>query len=164
MGKEHQNMRNLKSLENRIRGWIPKEYQFALARKMTKPVWWKPLWIATVLLTVASGVVSYFVFDVSIERVVLLLFLTFFCISIAYYIRVRPSIKVNRALYVLLGITPLGFSLWMALALSGLGRMLTNAVGALPSLLVGWAVCLSVGALLGDWIGKKRNYQLPLSP
>ncbi|MCW4017421.1 MAG: hypothetical protein NWF00_01850 [Candidatus Bathyarchaeota archaeon] len=154
----------MKYLIFRIRGWIPKEYQVTLAHNIPKPVWWKPLWIAVLLLSVASAVVSYFVFGIPVDRVVLGIFLTCFCIGIAYYIRVRPSIQVNRALYILLGITPLGFSIWMAFALSGLGRQLTNAIGALPSLLIGWAVCLSVGAVIGNWIGRRRGYRLPLTP
>lgn len=38
-----------KSLENQIRGWIPKEYRVALAQKMSKPSWWKPFWIVSAL-------------------------------------------------------------------------------------------------------------------
>jgi hypothetical protein len=162
----------LKSLENRIRGWLPKELNLPSNKvkvadaktKVPKPGWWKPLWIATILLTIASGFISYFLLNVPLERTVSAIALTFFCIGIAYYIRVRPSMKVNRALYILLGITPIGFSLWMVLAVSGLGRWLTNMVGAFPSLIIGWVVCLGIRALIGDWIGKRRNYQLPLSP
>jgi peptidoglycan/LPS O-acetylase OafA/YrhL len=157
-------MNRKKSLGERIRGWFPKEYPAALAQKMSKPRWWKPLWIAVVAVNIAWVIFGFFVLHYPIERVALLTFLTFFCIGIAYYIRVRPSMKVNRALYILLGITPIGFSLWMVLAVSGLGRWLTNMVGAFPSLIIGWVVCLGIGALIGDWIGKRRNYQLPLSP
>lgn len=89
--------------------------------------------------------------------------LTLVCIGIAYYIRVRPSMKVNRALYILLGITPIGFGLWVIWAVSGIGRLIINMIGAFPSLLISWAVCYSTGALIGDWIGKRRNYRLSLS-
>jgi len=70
---------------------------------------------------------------------------------------------VNRALYILLGITPIGFILWVIWAVSGIGRLITNMVGALPSLLISWIVCYGIGAFIGDWIGKRRNYRLPLS-
>lgn len=90
--------------------------------KGAKPIWWKPLWIATLLLTIASGIISYFLLHVPLERTVSAVALTFFCIGIAYYIRVRPSMKVNRALYILLGITPIGFVLWVIWAVSGIGR------------------------------------------
>jgi len=132
--------------------------------KSSKPLWWKPLWIATLLATIASGVAGFFLLDVPLARAVGGVALTFLCIGIAYYIRVRPSIRVNRAVYILLGITPIGFVLWIIWAISGIGRWVTQTAGSGPSLLISWIVCYGIGALIGDWIGKRRNYILPLSP
>ena len=132
--------------------------------KGSKPWWWKPLWMAVLLITIASGVVGYLLLHVPLERTVGGVALTFLMIGIAYYIRVRPSMRVNRALYILLGITPIGFILWIIWAVSGIGRLITNMVGALPSLLMSWIVCYGIGAFIGDWIGRRRNYRLPLSP
>ena len=132
--------------------------------KSSKPWWWKPLWIVTLLLAIASGVVGFFFLDVSLARVAVGLALTFLGMGFAYYIRVRPSMKVNRGLYILLGITPIGFILWVIWAVSGIGMLITNIVGAFPSLLISWIVCYGIGAFIGDWIGKRRNYILPLSP
>lgn len=131
--------------------------------KVPKSRWWRPFWIATLLLTIVSGAVCYFLLHVPIERAVSAVALTFFCIGIAYYIRVRPSMKVNRGLYILLGITPIGFILWVIWAVSGIGRLMTDMVGALPSLLISWILCYGIGAFIGDWIGRRRNYRLPLS-
>lgn len=153
-----------KQLERRIRGWLPKELNLSCAHKASKPYWWKPLWVVTVLGIIVSGVISFLIVHVPLERAILGLVLAFLCVGVAYYIRVRPSMKVNRAIYILLGISPIGFSLWIVLAVSGLGRWLTNMVGAFPSLIIGWVVCFGIGALIGDWLGKRRNYQLPLSP
>jgi hypothetical protein len=137
---------------------------FEVKTKTPKPWWWKSLWIATLLLTIASGVISYFLLHVPLERTVSAVALTFFCIGIAYYIRVRPSMKVNRALYILLGISPIGFALWIVYAVSGIGRWITDTLGVWPSLIIGFTVPLIIGALIGDWIGKRRNYRLPLTP
>ena len=153
-----------KNLEHRIRGWLPKSSMSTFTHKTGKPRWWRPLWIVTLLGIIVSALFSFIIFRVPLERAILGLVLSFLCVGFAYYIRVRPSIKVNRALYILLGITPIGFSLWLVLAVSGLARWLTNTVGAFPSLIIGWAVCFGIGALIGDWLGKRRNYQLPLSP
>ena len=131
--------------------------------KGAKPPWWKPLWIAVLLTTIASGVVGYFLLHVPLERVAGGVALTFFCIGIAYYIRVRTSMKVNRAIYILLGITPIGFCLWILYALSGIGRFLTTHPGYWPSFIVAFTVPHIVGALIGDWIGRRRNYRLSLS-
>jgi hypothetical protein len=132
--------------------------------KVPKPDWWKPLWIVTLLLTIASGFIIYFLLNVSLERTVSAVALTFFCIGIAYYIRVRPSLKVNRAIYILLGISPIGFGLWILYALSGIGMFITTHFGTWVSLIIGFTVPYAIGAFIGDWMGKRRNYQLPLSP
>jgi hypothetical protein len=130
----------------------------------SKPWWWKPLWISVILSSAVLGVVGHLVWHVPIERIVGGVALTFLCTGVAYYIRVRPSRKVNRVMYVLVGITPIGFILWIFWAVSGIGRWITAMVGALPSLLISWAVCYGTGALIGDWIGRRRNYRPPLSP
>ena len=132
--------------------------------KGAKPRWWKPLWIAVLLTTIASGVAGYFLLHVPLERMVGGVALTFLCIGIAYYIRVRPSMKVNRAIYIGIGITPIGFGLWIVYALSGIGRFLTTHLGLGPSFIVGFTVPYIIGAFIGDWIGRRRNYRLPLSP
>lgn len=131
--------------------------------KGSKPRWWKPLWIAVLLTTIASGVVGYFLLHVPLERTVGGVALTFLMIGFAYYIRIRPSRKMNRGLYILLGISPIGFSLWIVYALSGIGRFLTTHLGPEVSLIVGFTVPYIIGAFIGDWIGKRRNYHLPLS-
>ena len=131
--------------------------------KGSKPRWWKPLWIAVLLTTIASGVVGYFLLHVPLERTVGGVALTLLMIGFAYYIRVRPSMKVNRAIYILLGITPIGFGLWILYAVSGIGRFITTHFGAWASLIIGFTVPYIIGAFIGDWIGKRRNYRLPLS-
>gem|GEM_PF-6799885 len=118
----------------------------------------------SVLLTIiASGVVGYFLLHVPLERTVGGVALTFLMIGFAYYIRIRPSMKMNRGIYVLLGFSPIGFSLWIVYALSGIGRFLTTHLGPEISLIVGFTVPYIIGAFIGDWIGKRRNYRLPLS-
>lgn len=132
--------------------------------KGSKPWWWKPFWIAVLLVIIASEVVGYLLSHVPLERMVGVVALTFLMVGIAYYIRVRPSMKVNRGVYVLFGVTPIGFGLWTLYALSGIGRFLTTHLGPLPSFIVAFTVPYIIGALIGDWIGRRRNYRLPLCP
>lgn len=160
-----------KRLENFIRGWLPKpslpsdKLKMAEAgTKVSKPQWWRLYWTTLLIVTIALGIATYLLLKVPLERATIGLILAIIGISSAYYIRVRPSIRANRALYILLGITPIGFFLWIIWAVSGIGRLITDTVGALPSLLISWVVCCSIGALIGDRIGKRRNYQIPLSP
>jgi len=131
--------------------------------KSSKPRWWKPLWIAGLLTTIASGVVGYFLLHVPLERTVGGVALTFLIIGFAYYIRIRLSRKMNRGLYILLGISPIGFGLWVVLGLSGVGRLLTNYLGVWPSLIISFTVPYIIGAFIGDWLDRRRNYRLPLS-
>jgi hypothetical protein len=41
--------------------------------------------------------------------------------------------------------------------------LVTDTLGVWPSLIISYAVFVPIGVLIGDWIGKRRNYQLPLS-
>jgi hypothetical protein len=132
-----------------------------------KPWWWKPLWIGTILLTIISGVVTYFLFDVPLARAVLGLILTFLAIGFAYYIRVKPSMRVNRAIYMFLGaslaeVTTL-FGGGFVILVTGLPpptHYLGSEISFILILIAPWII----GAFIGDWIGKRRNYILPLTP
>ena len=136
----------------------------AEAKKKPKPKWWTPYWIVTLLLSIASGVAVLFLLDISLARAIGGVALTFLCIGFAYYIRIRPSIKLNRALYILLGITPIGFVLWVIFSFIFNRVLITSASGTLPLSLLSVVVCYGLGALIGDWIGKRRNYILPMTP
>ena len=98
------------------------------------------------------------------ERVAGGLAITFLMIGFAYYIRIKPSRKVNRGVYILLGFSPIEFCLWLLYAFSGIGRFLTTLGpwGSLVSMLL-FPIPYIIGAFIGDWIGKRRNYRLPLS-
>jgi hypothetical protein len=161
-----------KRLESVIHGWFPKEPKMPRDKvKMAetkvskpKPWWWTPLWITTVIVTIVSGVVAYFLFDTTRLRAVGGLSLSLLCIGVAYYIRVRPSMRINRAVYILIGITPIGIILWFICSFILNRVIITSASGTLPLFLASGAVCIGVGALIGDWIGKRRNYILLITP
>jgi hypothetical protein len=127
-------------------------------------LWWKPLWIGVILSTLALGAASFFLVHVPLERVVFGVALTLVCIGITYYIRIRPSRRVNRVVYILVGITPIGFVLWVVLAVSGIGSWLTYNLGVWPSIIISFTAPYLIGAFIGDWIGRRRDYRLPLSP
>ncbi|MCW4015528.1 MAG: hypothetical protein NWF06_04090 [Candidatus Bathyarchaeota archaeon] len=162
---------NLKnSLKSLIRGWLPKESNMPKGKlkmaesKGSKPRWWKPYWIITAVMTLILCLALPFFTGVTMERAVIGLVATFLCMGFAYYIRVRPSFKVNRALFILLGITPLGFVLWV-ICIYVLNRTaLIGESGTWPIAVLCFVVCFGLGALIGDWIGKKRHYILPMTP
>lgn len=152
-----------KRLVTFIRGWLPKEPILTRTHKTVKPRWWRPLWIVTLLGIIVSGLVSFLSGYVPLERAILGLVLAFLCVGVAYYIRVRPSMTVNRVVYICLGFG-VGWVMWLIYAFSGVGRFATDTIGVWPALIISDVVFYVAGALIGDWIGKRRNYQLPLSP
>jgi hypothetical protein len=164
-----------KRLESVIRGWFPKEPKMPRDKiKMAetkaskpKPWWWKPLWIGTILLTTISGVVTYFLLDVPLVRVIRGVALTFIGLGIAYYLRIRSSITVNRAVYIVFGASTTGLTvqcgsmfIFKAMGLPPLYTFL----GKLEIIILFIIAPNLTGALIGDWIGKRRNYMLPLTP
>jgi hypothetical protein len=154
-------MNALKTLENRLRGWIPNDYRIAFGQKVSKPFWWKPLWITAVVANIAWILLALFVFYLPLERVVIVAVVASIAVGFAYYIRVRPSMNVNRAVYVLLGITPIGLCLSLLWNYT-IGYYTAPLIG-LWGFYIGIMVPCIIGAFIGDWIGKKRNYLLPLS-
>ena len=144
-------------------GWLPKGYSTAFAEKMSKLRWWRPFWTLSAVGIVVAAVVTVLLLKIPLERALPELGFAFACLGIAYYIRVRPAITINRAVYVLIGVTPLGFVLGIIWAFS-VGTLLMGIVGSYPALLISLAVWCPIGAFIGDWLGKKRSYQLPPSP
>jgi MFS family permease len=149
-----------------IRGWLPKEpnlpsnkMQAADAKnKVPKPRWWKPFWMALGAIAVIFVVINYFIFHYPLSNVIGGLAITLLGIGAAYYIHVRPSLKVNRVVYIFLGCGISVVLLVVVYGISGLGRWVTDNFGAWPSLIIGYAVFIPIGVLIGDWIGKRRGY------
>jgi hypothetical protein len=164
-----------KRLESVIRGWFPKEPQMPRDKvKMAetkaskpKPWWWKPLWIGTILLTIISGVVTYFLLDVPLVRVIRGVALTFIGLGIAYYLRIRSSITVNRAVYIVFGASTTGlivpFGTALIIAATGLPPPV-DYLGFWGFVVLFMITPNVIGAFIGDWIGKRRGYMLPLTP
>ena len=86
--------------------------------RVKQPNWMKPYWIALTVSALAFAAVSYFYLNVPVERVFASTVLVLFSISLGYYIRVKPNVKVNRAMYIVLGVVVLGFILWISLMVS----------------------------------------------
>ncbi|GAJ14172.1 unnamed protein product, partial [marine sediment metagenome] len=80
-----------------------------------------------------------------------------------------PSKKVNKVFYILFGITPIGFGLWILYALiCGITNFGKFIVSFKPfGYWLQWGILiglLTIGGFIGNWIGKKRDYRLPRSP
>jgi hypothetical protein len=138
-------------------------------QKPSKPKWWKPLWILTAISMVGSGVFTYFFLHGEFVRIIIYEIIFSLVLGAAYYFRVRPSIKVNKLVYILFGITPIGFGLSMLYALicgiTNFGQFIVSIKPFGSWLQIGIIIgLLTIGGFIGNWIGKKRGYRLPLSP
>ena len=134
----------------------------------SKPRWWKPFWILTAISMVGSGVFTYFFLHSDFVRIIIYEIIFSLALGGAYYIRVRPSKKVNKVVYILFGITPIGFGLWILFAivcgLTNFCHFLNNLSPYGYWLNLTFQISLFViGGFIGNCIGKKRDYRLPLS-
>jgi peptidoglycan/LPS O-acetylase OafA/YrhL len=90
--------------------------------------------------------------------------ITLFVIGVAYYIRVRASQRINRVIFIVLGVTPIGFIMFVVTVFVVNQTLLAGTSGRWPFVVILAVICFSLGAIIGDWLGKKRNYILPLTP
>ncbi|MFO7796313.1 MAG: hypothetical protein ACQERB_06535 [Promethearchaeati archaeon] len=136
--------------------------------KSKRPEWWTPFWIAMGISMIGSGIFSYFFLSRDFIRILILEIVFLIVLGLAYYFRVNPSKKANKIAYILLGITPIGFGLWVVYAvfcgLTNFCHFLNNLepYGFLINLTFQLLLYV-VGGFIGNWIGKKRDYKLPLS-
>jgi len=130
--------------------------------------WLKPYWIILTSSVIVIGVASVLFFDVPLERALPATALTILATGFGYYIRVRPNIKINRGMYIVLGVVVLGFVLWffltIALNATGIRRLIDQAIPDGMLALITLILCYIAGGFIGDLIGKRRGYMLPLYP
>jgi hypothetical protein len=129
----------------------------------SRPRWWGPLWAFCVISLIVYGLFSYFYLHLPLQHVFEIAAVTFALLGVAYYVRVKPSIRINRALYILLGISPIGLGLSAFYAFI-FGAYAVKYLGVWSHFIILFTVPYVIGAFIGDWIGKKRDYRLPLSP
>ena len=121
--------------------------------------------VASVILTLVIG----FAWNIPLERTVLVVIVSILTFGFAFYIRVRPSRSGNRVFFIAVGAFCLGFVFWAIITLlilhSGLRWQIQGATGNLGDDFVAAAtliICWILGGWVGDLIGKRRNYVIPM--
>ena len=121
-----------------------------------------------ILLTISSIVVisaSAYFLNLSAERAVIVLVTVMLGIAFAFYLRVRPSIAVNRVLFIFIGSTVLGGIMWAMIMLlsnaTGFRWVVADLIGDSFFALFTLIICWILGGFIGDLIGKSRNYMFP---
>jgi hypothetical protein len=152
-----------------IFGWLPKEPNMPhcklslLDHKTAPKSWlWKTLWVTTSFFIVASCILTYFLLYQPLFRAAGGLVLTVLYLGITCYLRVKPSSRINQAVYLVLGITPIGFVLWVT-SVSALNNTLLHGLGSYLAVVLYFIACIGLGAFVGDWIGKRERYMIPFT-
>jgi hypothetical protein len=132
-----------------------------------KPKWFTPYWVALIVLTViVTGVVIPVFGYQSLDKAAVYTVAALLAIGLAFYIRVKPSVAVNKVMYVgVLGFV-IGCLFWFVgliiaiFLLSHAGAPHTEATdNALFVVLT--SLSFTLGPLTGYLIGKARHFKGP---
>jgi len=144
-----------------------------------KPTWWRKFWIAEAIIIPiysAINIALYFRGYIDAAALYNLTLGGFACIGIGYMIThikkdvlsAQGLLKLNRALYLLVGLLTGGFLIWLGLMVTlnsiGISFWLKGIIGDGTFAITTIIPCYITGYLLGDWIGKKTNYYIPHYP
>ena len=129
----------------------------------SKPRWWTPYWIVLVVAIIIIGVVIPVFLNFNVERSILISGLFLFVLGLAYYVRVKPSIIINRIVYIVGFGFLFGTIIWMFLYASGFFKWMVNAFSLIEDegVALSLVLCFGIGAILGELFGKHRNYKGP---
>jgi DNA-binding HxlR family transcriptional regulator len=121
--------------------------------------------VTSVILAIVIG----FVWNVPLERTALVVIVTVLSFGFAFYIRVKPTRTGNRVFFIAIGTFCLGFVFWALITLlilhSGLRWQIQSATGPFGDDFVAATtliICWILGGWVGDLIGKRRNYIIPM--
>jgi hypothetical protein len=131
-----------------------------------KPRWWKrsvrSYWFIFVLLpfAVISAVLGALFLQgvTALAEILRYVVISSVLIAFAYYIRKTNSLKVWRTVWVLFGACGIGTLIAGVISVV-FAKTLILYLGPGPSLLLTFVTAITVGALLGDYIGKRRDYR-----
>jgi hypothetical protein len=126
---------------------------------------WAFFAIASVIFALMNG----YLLNIPMERTVLLVVTLLLTFGFAFYIRIKPTQSGNRVFFIAVGAFCIGFLFWAAVTLlflhSGLRWAILSATGNIGDDLSALAlliICWVSGGFVGDWIGRKRNYVIPM--
>ena len=149
-------------LAYRVLTEFPNEQPQVADRRIFKS--WIILFAATIAITSLNGY-----FFIPLQRTALILAIEILSFSFAFYIRIRPSHSGNRAFFIAAGALGLGFIFWFLITslilFSGLRWQIVSSTGNLGDDFVVTAtllICWIAGGFVGDLIGRRRNYIIPM--
>ncbi|MDI9577349.1 MAG: winged helix-turn-helix domain-containing protein [Thermoproteota archaeon] len=125
----------------------------------------KIYWLVAAVTMTMFSVLTGYIMNFPIERVLLLILVAQVLAAFTYFIRVKPTIT-GRVFYIAVGVSVIGSAFWIILinVLHRTGVLVTLVKLGGTDLyhnisLVGLAVCFIIGGFIGDLIGKKTKYK-----
>ncbi len=127
----------------------------------TKPMYW------LVLAAVLAVVSAVFGLTMGLDAVKLAILVAAVVVPVGCigYVRVSPSKLTisKRATFLFMGVSIIGFGIWAAIVMVGgnygLTAQITEALGSQFFVVTSLAICLSVGSVIGELIGRSKMVQ-----
>ncbi len=130
----------------------------------SKSIYWKRFWIAIIISYGGSAIFSLFFFQAYFFRTLIYIIIFGIALIIAYYIRIRPSKKINKIIYCFSGVIIIGSGLVLLYGLIGFSKYFVRLGSWYVWLnLVLMGIIFTIGGFIGNYIGKKYDYRLPYS-
>jgi len=127
-----------------------------------KPKWFTPYWFALFVSTIILGSIILPIFgNQSLDRAIPYTVIALMILGLGYYARVKPSMTLNKLVYIGLVGSFIGCVLWftgLIIAILSLPR--TEAVENTLFIFL-TTMSFTVGPIIGYFIGKARNFKGP---
>lgn len=129
----------------------------------------KRIWAIFTIGSVTIAILNGYFLNIPVERTALVVTILLLTTGFAFYIRINPSTSGNRVFFIAVGAFCIGFVFWFIVTsiilFSGLRWEIIRTTGNIGDDFVATAnlaICWIVGGFIGDWIGKRRNYIIPV--
>lgn len=123
----------------------------------------KSYWIALTFTMIFFGIFSGYSTKMTFGAIGLLIGSVLTLIALGFYLNFYPSAlkKTQRALYLMIGASIIGFCIWAAIALlliaTSLMPQVVNVIGSSFFAITSLIICLTIGAFIGELLGKNQE-------
>lgn len=123
----------------------------------TKKAYWMVLAVLFAVVSIVFGVAMGLV----ISQTAILVITIVLLIGVIGFIRVSSSnlSLSKRATFIFAGASIIGFCIWAAITLSGLMTPVAQTSGEVFTAVTSFAICLTVGAFIGEMLGRIKKIQ-----
>ena len=122
----------------------------------------KYYWITLTVTILVFAVAVGFLMQISLEKELLILGSILSILGLTFYVGFKSSEGYSkRATFLFVGASLIGFSIWVVMVLSFNAVAVLSQISSLVGIdlftITSLIICLVLGALIGDLIGKKRE-------